>query len=144
MDVWLTKPIDIEMLAVVLADLARRKQAKAKDPGANAGEKWRFDPADWKLYAPDGRGLMLNLRERVIVKRLLAASGEAVPREELIAALNENGYDMDSNGLDVLIHRLRRKVSSALNVPLPLQAARGRGYALLAAVDTLPVKSKIG
>lgn len=132
-DVWLTKPIDIEPLAVVLADLARRKQAKAKDPGANAGEKWRFDPAEGKLYAPDGRSLTLNLRERVIVEQLLAASGKIVSREQLIAALNEKGYVADSNGLDVQIHRLRHKVSRTLDLPPPLYSIRGKGYYMILA-----------
>ena len=130
-DVWLTKPIDIEPLAVVLADLARRKQAK--DPAANTGEKWRFDPAEGKLYAPDGRSLTLNPRERVIVEQLLDASGKIVSREQLIAALNEKGYVADSNGLDVQLHRLRQKVSRTLDLPPPSHSIRGKGYYMMLA-----------
>jgi DNA-binding response OmpR family regulator len=135
-DAWLTKPIDIELLAVILSDLRKRKQAK-DSAGSGAG-RWRFDPSDWTLYAPDGRGLVLSLRERVVVEQLLAVPGRSVSREELVAALDEHGYELDSKGLDVLVHRLRRKVSEALDLPLPLHTTRGRGFVMLASVSALP------
>ena len=135
-DVWLTKPVDIELLAVVLSDLSKRKQASGL--ANETPNRWRFDLTDWKLYSPDSKGLALSLRERVIVEHLLAAAGKAVPREELVATLHENGYDLDSQGLDVLIHRLRRKVLQTIGQPLPLHAARGKGYIMFASSNPAP------
>ncbi len=135
-DAWFTKPVDIELLAVVLSDLSRRKQAS--DSADTTSAKWHFDVTDWKLYSPEDKGLTLNLRERVIVEHLLAASGKAVPRDELLAALNEYGCDMDAPSIDVLIHRLRRKVLDTVGLPLPLHAARGKGYIMMASSSSAP------
>ncbi len=129
-DAWLTKPVDIELLAVVLADLDRRKLAAAA--GEMPSNTWHLSRQDWKLHAPDGRVAALTLRERLIVERLLAARSKMVSRENLLALLGDNGYVVDSRGLDILIHRLRRKVNRTLGVPLPLHAARGKGFTLLA------------
>jgi two-component system OmpR family response regulator len=52
-------------------------------------------------------------------------AGRVVPRAELGEHVYDNGYDPDSNVLDVLIGRIRRK----LGVPL-LHTERGRGFRL--------------
>ncbi len=128
-DAWLTKPIDIELLGAVLSDLHQRTRVNGS--GKTELKKWRLDPADWKLYAPDGRHITLGLSERLVVERLLAAPGEVVAREELIVALTDSAYDFDPHRLEMLVHRLRRKVSNTLDLALPLRTVRGIGYTML-------------
>lgn len=132
-DAWLTKPVDIELLAAVVSDLRKRKQAD--EPADAAARRWKFDPLDWKLHAPNGRSLRLGLSERLIVEHLLAQPGKVVPREDLIGTIAESTYDFDPHRLEMLIHRLRRKVKEMLHLPLPLHTVRGKGYTMLLEAD---------
>ncbi len=135
-DAWLTKPVDAETIGAVLSDLRKRRQANAA-AGA-ASKHWRFDPAEWKLYAPDGRYVTLGLSERLIMEQLLAAPGEVVAREDLIVTLTDSAYDFDPHRLEMLIHRLRRKVHKALGVHLPLRTVRSVGYTMLISAEDAP------
>jgi len=128
-DAWLTKPIDIDVLGAVLSDLHKRKLSGGL--ARTTAKKWRVDPTDWKLYAPDGRNITLSLSERLVMQRLLVAPGEVVARDELITVLTDSAYDFDPHRLEMLVHRLRRKVSNTLLLSLPLRTVRGIGYTML-------------
>jgi DNA-binding response OmpR family regulator len=132
-DAWLTKPIDFELLATVLSDLHKRTQVNGAAKAAQ--KKWRLDAKEWKLYAPDGRNVVLGLSERLIMEQLLSRPGKVVAREDLIVALTDSAYDFDPHRLEMLIHRLRRKVSGTLNLSLPLNTVRGKGYTMLTSDD---------
>ena len=132
-DAWLTKPIDFELLATVLSDLHKRTQVNGS--AKTQQKNWRLDPKEWKLYAPDGRNVVLGLSERLVMEQLLSRPGKVVGREELIVALTDSAYDFDPHRLEMLIHRLRRKVSGALNLALPLNTVRGKGYTMLTSDD---------
>ena len=54
--------------------------------------------------------------------------GRLVTRSELGDHVYEGGFESDSNVLDVLIGRIRRKVGAGL-----IETVRGRGYMLTAA-----------
>ena len=65
------------------------------------------------------------------MQRLLVAPGEVVARDELITVLTDSAYDFDPHRLEMLVHRLRRKVSNTLLLSLPLRTVRGIGYTML-------------
>lgn len=132
-DAWLTRPIDTDVLGAVLSDLQKRKLSNGST--RPAAKRWRVDPTDWKLYAPDGRHITLGLSERLVMQRLLAAPGEVVARDELIVVLTDSAYDFDPHRLEMLVHRLRRKVSNTLDLSLPLRTVRGIGYTMLISAD---------
>lgn len=127
-DAYLSKPVEIELLAATLHSLARRVRGE-NDPAA-AAQGWRLDGGGWCLVAPSGGNVALTKSERRLFQRLLASSGEIVTREALIATLTENVYDFDTHRLDSMIHRLRRKVAEACGERLPLIAVHGEGYVL--------------
>lgn len=132
-DAWLIRPIDVDMLGAMLSDLRTRKLSSGLARAAT--KKWRVDATDWKLYAPDGRHITLGLSERLVMQRLLVAPGEVVARDELIVALTDSAYDFDPHRLEMVVHRLRRKVSNTLNLSLPLRTVRGIGYTMLTSTD---------
>jgi two-component system response regulator PhoP len=132
-DAWLMKPIDVEVIGAVLSDLHKRRQGNGAIKVV--AKKWWFDPANWKLYSPDGRHVTLGLSERLIMEQLLSTPGEVVARDDLIVALTDSTYDFDPHRLEMLIHRLRRKVHKALDLHLPLQTVRGMGYTMLISAD---------
>lgn len=136
-DAYLSKPVDVEILAMTLRSLARRMALPDADiaPVTHADEAsfsahWRIASDGWCLFSPSGGMLALTRPERSLMKRLEAARGEPVYREELIAVLVDNTLEFDPHRLDMLVHRLRRKAASISDNahPLPLLAARGVGY----------------
>lgn len=136
-DAFLTKPVDVDILIATLHRLARRRKPKSVGGDRECKTKsafgqWLLDADGWCLVAPGGAVLALTLLERRLMRGLLRMPGEPVGREELIQALVVEGdvHDFDPRRLDMLVHRLRRKVDSTVGStpPFPLLAARGVGY----------------
>lgn len=139
-DAYLSKPVDAEILAMTLRSLTRRmvlatgstSSVLQQTEAPPAPARWRTDSDGWCLFSPSGGMLALTRPERSLMKRLEAAQGEPVGREDLIAALADNTLDFDPHRLDMLVHRLRRKAATIADdsYALPLLAARGVGYLL--------------
>ena len=131
-DVCITKPIDIDMLTATVRSLLRRldrlNTSRAEDKPAPS---WRFEMQDWNLASPRGVKVRLTHAERLLIDMLAASPGETVPRDTIISKLARDIHDFDPHRLEMLVHRLRRKVLSATSEPLPLNAVRGIGYVLL-------------
>ena len=132
-DVWLSKPVDVEVLGATLHSLSRRMRFASSGPHATSSVGWRLSPGNWRLVAPDDRSVGLNLLERRLLTRLLATPGDLVSHDELIADVATGSEKFDRHRLEIVIHRLRRKVESYLGQALPLRSVRGSGYVILAA-----------
>lgn len=133
-DAWLSKPVEIDLLIATLRGIARRTQRG--DGGRRAApalDAWRLSESGWRLHAPSGGNVAVNLLERRLLARLFAADGEPVEHEALITDLSELAENFDRHRLEIVIHRLRRKVERQLGLSLPLRAVRSVGYMLLAA-----------
>ena len=130
-DAWLVKPVDIDVLGATLHSLARRMQLVSRDDVTALSSCWRLPQDGWRLYSPANRSVLLNLPERCLLTRLFATAGELVSHEELIGELAAVAENFDRHRLEILIHRLRRKVADELGVSLPLRSVRGAGYVLL-------------
>jgi two-component system response regulator PhoP len=132
-DVYLSKPIAIDVLAATVRSLLRRlRQPKNWRPD-EALPGWRYDTDSWNLASPRGAKVRLSHAERLVVGLLAASSGETVARNTIISRLAQDIHEFDPHRLEMLIHRLRRKVLSITNEHLPLNAVRGVGYVLLEA-----------
>lgn len=130
-DAYVAKPVDIEMLAATLRSLLRRLKPSA--PARTSGKhpsSWRLGTAGWDLISPDGVKVQLTHPERLLIGALAAAPGKTVARNAIIAALAGDAKNFDRHRLEMLVHRLRRKVLSTTSEPLPLKAVRGVGYVL--------------
>jgi len=84
-----------------------------------------LDPGRYEVHRA-GRPLALTAKEFEVLRLLLAAAGEPVPRARLIAAAWDEVVPPATNVLDVLIAQLRRK----LGPPPVLHTVRGVGHLL--------------
>lgn len=125
-DAYLSKPVEIELLAATLHSLARRLHGERAPPAASG---WRLLDNGWSLAGPGGE-VALTKSERRLLHCLAQAEGEPVGRDRLIAAVADNVHDFDPHRLDTLVYRLRRKVAEACGQALPLSAVHGEGYVL--------------
>ncbi|MHA6205361.1 winged helix-turn-helix domain-containing protein [Dyella soli] len=107
-------------VAVLEADLAQRQ--------ASGGDRWHLDAHARRLVSPKRVVISLSMPERRVLDTLMAAAGAPVGREALIAVLADDVYDFDPHRLDMLIHRLRRKIGEHTSEPPPLLTARGKGF----------------
>ena len=73
----------------------------------------------------DGAPVPLTAQEFRILSYLIHHPGRVVSRTELMEHVYDRHFDSDSNVLEVLLGRIRRKVGSGL-----IQTVRGQGYKL--------------
>jgi len=123
-DDYLVKPFEYPELVARLKALQRRSLKAASDvltlgPIAVdfAAQRARLDGAPIELTAFEYRLLEYLVRERARV----------VSKQELSDYLYPHDEDRDSNVLEVLIGRLRRKLDPAGTLA-PIETLRGRGY----------------
>ncbi len=125
-DASLAKPVPEDLLLATVQSLIRRLDAP---PARGKSSDWYADVDGWRLVAPNGRTLDLVAFERAIMAELLSHAGTPVSRETLIGCLlGDDAGDFDPHRLEMIIHRLRRRASSAFEMELPLRAVRGMGY----------------
>ena len=131
-DDYLTKPFEpSEFVARVRAQLRRQKEyqaTKSEQPALALGRvEIDFERRHVRVA---GEVADLTNREFEIVLYLAQNLGRAISRESLFEAVW--GYEMEfnSNSLDVLIYRIRKKLEIDPNHPKHLVTLRGFGYKL--------------
>jgi two-component system response regulator PhoP len=123
-DVCITKPIDIDMLTATVRSLLRRLDRLGTLRATESpAPSWRFEMQGWNLASPRGAKVRLTHAERLLI--------DVLPRDTIISKLARDVHDFDPHRLEMLVHRLRRKVLTATSEQLPLNAVRGIGYVLL-------------
>ena len=121
-DDYLTKPFQIEELIVRVRALIRRAAGHAV-PQLRCGPLvLDINAARFSLGA---RVLSLSRQEFRILSYLMHHPGKLVTRGELGEHVYEGGFDPESNVLDVLIGRIRRKLGTEL-----VHTVRGQGFRL--------------
>ncbi len=129
-DAYLAKPVTIELLVATLRSLSRRLALMPAEPAEHA---WRIHADGWRLLVPNGRVVELSEAERNLLRVLIKAAGRPVARETLIAELAEDVHEFDPHRLEMMVHRLRRRVAAVTDATLPVRAVRGKGYLFVGA-----------
>jgi two-component system OmpR family response regulator len=124
-DDYLTKPFRVEELIMRLRALVRRSAGHAA-PGIVCGAL-SFD-APTGVFELDGLPLKLTALEWRVLQSLMLRKETVFDRTELMEKVYEGDAGADSNSLEVIIARLRRKIGHAM-----IETVRGRGYKLTAA-----------
>lgn len=127
-DDYLTKPFLYEEVATRLRVLHRRSVGKPQ-PVLHIGPLSYDTVAD--RFTLDGKFLGLTAQEQRILAFLVQHHGQLVSRSDISEHVYARDLDPDSNTLDVLIGRIRRKL-----IPHQLiQTQRGRGFCLRSSTD---------
>jgi two-component system response regulator PhoP len=82
-----------------------------------------------QLVAVGGNPLELTTFEYRLLEHLMLHAGEVISKSELTDRLYAQDFERDSNVIEVLIARLRRKLDPG-NTLRPVETLRGRGYRL--------------
>jgi two-component system OmpR family response regulator len=121
-DDYLTKPFRVEELIMRLRALARRSAGHAA-PEISCGPL-SFD-APTGVFELNGLPLKLTALEWRVLQALIMRKDVVFDRLELMEKIYEGDAGTDSNSLEVIVARLRRKIGHGM-----IETVRGRGYKL--------------
>lgn len=121
-DDYLIKPFRVQELIMRLRALVRRSTGHASTRICCG--PLTFD-AQLGHFEIDGLPLRLTAFEWRVLSALMLRKDMVVERRELIDRVYEYDSDADSNSLEVIVGRLRRKIGQDM-----IQTVRGRGYSL--------------
>jgi len=123
-DDYLVKPFEMEELLARLRALVRRAAGFA-NPVLTFGSLALDTRAECLLVA--GAAVELTAFEYRILEYLMLHAGEVISKTELAEHLYHEDQDHDSNVLEVMLARLRRKLDPE-RLRNPIETLRGRGY----------------
>ena len=135
-DAYLTKPVDVDELVLILRRLAQRLtpadelvvQTFMPDSESPA---WHLDSTMGMLVTPNGTRIRISISESQLLRALLAHQGEPCGHPELAAALGLMPEEYNKHRIEVMVSRLRERVHRQSGLVLPIQAERNVGYRLL-------------
>ena len=123
-DDYVVKPFRVEEVVMRLRALVRRAAGHAASR-VTCGPL-AFD-AQLGTFELDGLPLKLTAFEWRVLSALMLRREVVIERAELIERVYEGDADVDSNSIEVIIGRLRRKIGAQM-----IETVRGRGYRLTA------------
>lgn len=124
-DDYLVKPFRVEELVMRLRGLVRRAAGHAQPRIACGPLAFETQTGQFEL---DGLPLRLTAFEWRVLSQLMLRRNAVIERLELLERVYEGDADVDSNSLEVIVGRLRKKIGATL-----IETVRGRGYRLVCA-----------
>ena len=126
-DDYVAKPFHMEEVLARVRALVRRA-------AGHASNELTCGPVRLDLRAGrvtvDGSAIKLTSHEYRLLSYLLHHQGKVISRTELTEHLYDQDFDRDSNTVEVVVGRLRKKIGSDM-----IETIRGLGYRLGAAGD---------
>jgi DNA-binding response OmpR family regulator len=119
-DDYLVKPFDVDELLARVRAQQRRQRGAAVNVIAHG--PLRLDPAALTVTY-EGQPVALQRREFMLLQKLLQSAGQVLSRAQLEDSLYGWDSGVESNSVDVHIHKLRRKL-----YPEVIRTVRGVGY----------------
>lgn len=123
-DDFLAKPFELQELEARLIALIRRSRGR-EQPRFACGPLV-YDAAS-KLFTLDREPLALSPREHAVLRTLIQHSGEPMSKQEILERLFSDEQDVRPEAVEVLVHRLRRRIESG---KVRITTLRGLGYVL--------------
>lgn len=125
-DDYLTKPFLFEELLARIRALLRRN-SEAKTSMIEIGDLV-INMATREVKRR-GRDILLSAKEYVLLEFLAINKNKVLSRTVLSEHLYDYNFDLDSNVIDVFIHRIRNKIDKGFERKL-IHSLRGSGYML--------------
>jgi len=137
-DDYLAKPFSVRELIARVGAVLRRRDGGEADGNAPSQEQisfdgWSLSPTKRELYSPSGGVVDLTGAEFDLLSVFLSLPQRVIGRERLIELSRTRVGDSSDRSVDVLVSRLRRKISLEEQAA-PIKTVRGVGYIFTAEV----------
>ncbi len=131
-DDYVAKPFHFE-------EVLARVQALMRRAGGWASPQLKCGPivldTRAQTVAVNGAAVELTTFEYRILEHLMLRAGDVISKTELTERLYDQDFERDSNVIEVLVGRLRRKLDPREQLR-PIETLRGRGYRFALPRDT--------
>lgn len=138
-DDYVPKPFSTKELLARIRAVLRRRSADWQRPQDQRGivrfQGWTLDIRKHELTAPSGARVELSGAEYALLVVLLDNAQRVIGRERLLELSRTRLGDSSDRSVDVLISRLRRKLSQDDESGNLIRTIRGVGYMLTAPVE---------
>ncbi len=128
-DIYLTKPVALQELVAAVGSLAHR--VKAADVTVTGCLRF----AQLELVGPAGKTVALPWHEAVLLRTLMLAKDRQVEYWQLIQAMGKNVDVYTKSALELVVVRLRKRMTGVGFETAVITAVRNKGYRLLAGID---------
>jgi len=131
-DAYLVKPVDLDELILTLNRLRDRfnvAETQITSSNATAGN-WQLNLETAGLVAPNGCRAALTLNELQLMRLLHARAPQPCSPMELGLAMGMLPDEFDKHRIEVVISRLRTKITRTTGMNIPIRSHRGQGYSL--------------
>lgn len=123
-DDFMGKPFALEELVARIHALIRRSRGRAS--GVHQCGNLSFDQGQ-QLFVLAGSPLTLSPREHAVLRLLIQGPSEPMSKQHILERLVSIETDLNPEAIEVIIHRLRRKIGDG---PVQIITLRGLGYML--------------
>jgi two-component system response regulator PhoP len=123
-DDYVVKPFNLDELSARINALLRRAAGQARAVITRGPVALDTLSKEVKV---EGRDVELTAYEYRILEMLMMRPGQVVTKAELTDQLYDQDFESDSNVLEVLITRLRKKLDPGRTLTI-IETLRGRGY----------------
>lgn len=129
-DDFLPKPFILEELEARLVALIRRSRGR-EHPRLTLGDLVLDTSA--QRFTAKGQPLQLSPREHAVLRVLIQRSGEPINKQQILDRIQTDDSDINLEAIEVLVHRLRKKLT---DTGVQIVTLRGMGYCLEAVLET--------
>jgi DNA-binding response OmpR family regulator len=123
-DIYLTKPISVDILNAAVKSLSRRIYPEDRNPTS-----LQFDMSK-RVLTSESVSVDLTLQEATLLSALIRAQGHFLENWQLIELLGNEDEEYNKGSLEVQIFRLRKKLSKVCSEKQPIKVIRLLGYQL--------------
>jgi len=133
-DDYIGKPCDPSELIARIQAVLRRGSAIEGITHVNAGndvvcfDRWELHKDSRILLSPTGMSIPLSNAEFRLLDTFLKSPGRLCSRDQLMEKARGRGMDAFERSIDLLVSRLRHKVTEVTNEPFFIKTIRGAGY----------------
>lgn len=142
-DDYITKPFHARELTARVKTILRRSSGgdgspvkKDQSPGKQAVfDGWALDLGAFKLVSPEGEDVGLTSYEFQVLSVLVTNAKRILSRDQIMDMVAEREWNPYDRSIDVLIGKIRKKLSDDPAQPKFVKTVRGLGYMFVADVS---------
>ena len=141
-DDYISKPFQNRELLARIRSVLRRLSVPMNNRQEHETEAtllqfsgWTLDLATHELTAPEGEKVHLTTNEFRLLSIFVKSSNRVLNRDRIMELLSEREWNPDDRSIDVLVGKLRKKLSGDLKQTEFIKTIRGEGYMFAARID---------